>query len=384
MPVAEIIAIGTELLLGEIADTNTTSIARIFRDLGIDLYRTMIVGDNIERIAAAVQEAMRRSDIVLTTGGLGPTVDDPTRQAVARAIGVELEYRPELWDQIVERFSRYGRSPSENNRRQAYIPQGGVALENQAGSAPAFYIDTGQNLVISLPGVPREMEALMHEKVIPLLHRRYQLDQLIKVHVLHCAGVGESQVDEWIGDLELSANPTVGLLAHPGRVDIRIAAKAPSLHEAEGLIANVAAQIRERVGEAVYGADDETLEDAVKQSLAASRWSLALTECGLEGTLVAAMQNAGFSDENLQRLGIPVSLAGFRQLIRNFKATRQTDAAVGALYTPGETSQTLNLYLLTPNGEFESTRSYGGPQQLGIPWGVNTTLDFIRRHIHSG
>src|SRR5574340_461977 len=192
MPVGEIIAIGTELLLGETQDTNTSYIARAFRDAGIDLYRTMIVGDNIDRIAQAIREALSRADIVITTGGLGPTVDDPTRLAVARAIGVELEFEPELWEQSQVRFQRFHRHATENNRRQAYIPQGAAAIDNQVGTAPGFYFQEGEKIVISLPGVPREMEFLLQQKVLPLLIDRFALKGIIKSYVLHAAGVGES------------------------------------------------------------------------------------------------------------------------------------------------------------------------------------------------
>jgi molybdenum cofactor synthesis domain-containing protein len=134
MPSAEIITIGTEILLGEIIDTNAPYIARKLRDLGIDLYRKTSVGDNLQRIAVAIQQALEKNEIVITTGGLGPTVDDPTRQAVALAVGVEIEFRPELWEQVLARFLRFGRPPTDNNRRQAYLPQGAIAVENKRSS----------------------------------------------------------------------------------------------------------------------------------------------------------------------------------------------------------------------------------------------------------
>jgi len=381
MPVGEIISIGTELLLGEISDTNTFNIARIFRELGIDLYRTMIVGDNIDRIASAIQEALQRSDIVLTTGGLGPTVDDPTRQAVARAISVDLEFHPELWEQIQERSTRYGHQPTENNKRQAYIPQGAVAIENHAGSAPAFYLERGRNLLVCLPGVPHEMEALMQEKVTPLLRSRFKLNQILRIHVLHCAGVGESQVDEWISEFEYLSNPTVGLLAQAGRVDIRITAKASSSQEADQMIASVAQQIRERVGEAVFGVDDETLEEVIAHHLHVHGWSLAVGEFGLQGMLIQALEKAGVLKDNTQWITDPLEYPEFMQKIQFLHQESRADVTIGAYYSPGSTRQTLNLYLINPCGGLETTRTYGGPQLLGIPWGVNTTLDFIRRNI---
>jgi nicotinamide-nucleotide amidase len=165
MPTAEIIAIGTELLLGEIQDTNTRYLARLLRDHGVDLYRTTIVGDNVERIAQAIRESLARCQIVITTGGLGPTVDDPTRQAAALAVGVDLEFRPELWDQIQDRFKRYNRPATENNRRQAFIPKGAIAVENPVGTAPAFIVETPTQAIVSLPGVTPEMEYLIKKAV---------------------------------------------------------------------------------------------------------------------------------------------------------------------------------------------------------------------------
>ncbi len=213
MPVAEIITIGTELLLGEIVDTNARYLALEMRNLGIDLYRKITVGDNIERIAQALSQGMERSNVIITTGGLGPTVDDPSRQAFARAMGVEIEFRPELWEQIQARFRRFGRAPTENNRRQAYVPQGAIAMENPVGTAPAFIMETAENALIALPGVPREMEYLMQNRREPLPAPALPLTGMIKARLLHTAGVGESQIDDLIGDLEKLDNPTVG----PGR-----------------------------------------------------------------------------------------------------------------------------------------------------------------------
>ena len=236
MPSAEIISIGTELLLGEIVDTNAPYLARLLRDIGVDLYRKTTIGDNTKRIAQIIQESLQRCDIIITTGGLGPTVDDPTREAVALAVGVPTEYRPELWDQIQARFQRYGRLPTENNRRQAFIPQGAVPVENQVGTAPAFIVDREEKIIISLPGVPREMEYLMQNQFLPYLRQRFDLHGIIKARVIHTAGIGESQIDEMIGDLETLSNPTIGLLAHSGQVDVRITAKANSENEADQMI----------------------------------------------------------------------------------------------------------------------------------------------------
>ena len=280
MPAAEIITIGTELLLGETVDTNTRYIARALRDEGVDLFRTSTIGDNPDRIAEIIREGVQRAEIIITTGGLGPTVDDPTREAVAQALGVETEFRPELWDQILERFKRYGRTPTDNNKRQAFIPRGALPVENPVGTAPAFICETGEHAIISLPGVPREMEYLMQNMVLPYLRERYNLTGVIKARVLHTSGAGESQIDERIGDLEQLNNPTVGLAAHAGQVDIRITAKAETEAEADALISKVEEQIRQRLRAWIYGADDDSLEGVALDTLSACGWDLTVVwEC---------------------------------------------------------------------------------------------------------
>lgn len=269
MPAAELIAIGTELLLGEIVETNTRFIARQLRDIGVDLFRSTTVGDNLERITKLIQESSQRADIVITTGGLGPTVDDPTRDAAAAAFGVHNEFHPELWDQIQQRFLRRGIPISENNRKQAFIPIGAEVIPNPVGTAPGFIITTGEKTLVCLPGVPREMETLLLSTVIPWLKKRYKLQGIIKARVLHTVGVPESRVDEVIADLEVLSNPSVGLLAHPGIVDIRITAKAESESSADKMIQEIETSIRQRLGADIFGCDGETLPSTI-QSLSAN------------------------------------------------------------------------------------------------------------------
>lgn len=378
MPVAEIIAIGTELLLGEIQDTNTHFLARSLRDAGIDLYRTTVVGDNAERIAQAIQEAMRRAQIIITTGGLGPTVDDPTRQAVALAVGTPLEFQPVLWDQIQARFQRYSRQATDNNRRQAFIPAGSIPVENPVGTAPAFIFETSDHAIISLPGVPREMEYLYENRVLPYLRQRFELRGVIKARVLHSAGVGESQIDAEIGDLETSPNPTVGLLAHAGRVDIRVTAKATSQEEADRLIEQMERVIRARLKDAIFGVDEQTLESAITAAIQARGKRLGLVECGLNGELALRLKPAGISD------GQSISIPGgcdpeqMQQEVRRLLQSGD-DLVLGAVLQPGQDRQTLLLRIISPSGEREILRTYGGPPAMGPSWAVNTALDALRR-----
>jgi competence/damage-inducible protein CinA-like protein len=280
LPSAEIITIGTELLLGEIQDTNTRYIARFFRNEGIDLYRTTMIGDNENRITATVLESLSRCDIVITTGGLGPTVDDPTRNAIARAVGTELEFRPELWEQIKQRFERFGRIPTENNKKQAYIPIGAVAIENAVGTAPAFYCLVENRMIISLPGVPKELEYLLENEVKKILRSQFNNKYVIKSFVIHTSGMGESIIDEKISDLELLSNPTVGIVAYPGQTDIRITAKALNNTRATKMISNVQDMITQRLGGFIYGFNEDTLDAVIAKLLLKLNLKVCLIEKG--------------------------------------------------------------------------------------------------------
>jgi nicotinamide-nucleotide amidase len=378
MPAAEIITIGTEILLGEIVDTNTRYIARNLRDLGVDLYRTITIGDNVERIAETIRESMARAEIVITTGGLGPTIDDPTREAVALAAGDELEFREELWEQIAKRVSLYGRKPSENQKRQAYVPQGSIALENPVGTAPCFIVETERNALISLPGVPREMETILHKDVIPYLQKRFSLDEIIKVRLLHTSGIGEGDLDEKIGDLEKLRNPTVGLAAHTGVVDIRLTAKAKTEAKANAMIAEVENEIRQRLGKIIFGTDQDTLAGVTLAALEKRNWTLVALESGLEGRLSHQLKKAAHPNLLLaeDRTLAPKEL---HSVLEELKNAHHADAALGLAFFPGENEQIAELVLLTPEKERVRTLRYGGHPQNALRWAPNIAINILRR-----
>jgi nicotinamide-nucleotide amidase len=378
MPTAEIITIGTELLLGETVDTNTRFIARTLRGIGVNLYRTQTVGDNVDRIAAAIREAASRVEIVITTGGLGPTVDDPTRQAVAKAGAVSLEFHQELWEQTAKRISRYGRVPGENQKRQAYLPQGAEAIENPVGTAPAFMVTIGGARVISLPGVPREMETLLIQSVIPYLQKRYNLHEIIKVRTLHTSGIGEGLIDERVADLETLSNPTVGLTAHSGIVDIRIAAKAGSEAEADRMIGEVDRTVRSRFQEAIFGTDDDTLEEITLRALAERGWTIACMESGLEGRLLSRLSRP---QQPAYRAGRSVQVAPetLAEAAEAFRREVDASAVLGVVLSPDEDEQAVDLFLKTPSGQDHRHLNYGGHPANAARWAVNMALDWLRR-----
>jgi nicotinamide-nucleotide amidase len=232
---AEIVAIGSELLLGQIVDTNSAWMAQRLAEIGVNLFYKTIVGDNAGRMREIISRALQRSNVVITSGGIGPTEDDLTREIVAEVTGRELVLDPSLLQQIEERFRKRGFIMTKNNEKQAYIPAGAIPVENPNGTAPSFIVEDPQGVIISLPGVPFEMKWLFENRVIPYLRGKFALQEMIVSRVLKIAEIGESSVDDRIGHLiRTSTNPTVGVLAHPGQVDVRISVKTAS----EGLRAD--------------------------------------------------------------------------------------------------------------------------------------------------
>jgi nicotinamide-nucleotide amidase len=302
---AEIITTGTEILLGEIVDTNATWIARRLRDLGINLYYKTTVGDNLERIVAAMRQSLERSELVLVTGGLGPTVDDITRDAAAKATNRDLILNQESLAKIEALFARWGRSVLDNNRRQAFMPEGAVPINNPVGTAPGFLVEVPREgrpaaVLICLPGVPREMKHLMEETIEPLLAQRLGDGRVvIKARTLRTVGIGESSIDERIGDLMLRDNPTVGLAAHMGQADIRITARATTGERAEAMIDEVAEQIRARLGQVIYGEGTVPLEAVVVKALRSSGLVLALLETNTGGDVAQRLKSVAGGDQVL-------------------------------------------------------------------------------------
>jgi nicotinamide-nucleotide amidase len=312
----EIVAIGTELLLGQIVDTNATKIAKMLRDIGADVFYKTTVGDNDARIVEVLNIALNRADMVITSGGLGPTVDDKTRQGVAVATGRALVYSHELEEQIRARFRGFGREMAENNKRQAFIPEGAQILTNPVGTAPCFLAEdtNGRGAIISLPGVPRELEYMMTHTVIPLLIARMGGAKIIKAHILRVSAVGESNIDNVITDLMELTNPTVGLAAHGGITDIRVAAKANNEAEADALIAPIEADLRQRLGVAIYGTGTETMPGVVAKLLSERGLTLSVVDVLTHGEVAQwlAQENVGHVLTNAQQF--PNVAAAIEQL----------------------------------------------------------------------
>ena len=410
MPNAEIVAIGSELLLGQIVDTNSAWMADRLTGLGVDLFYKTVVGDNPGRMEEVIGRALDRSDIVITGGGLGPTRDDLTREVIARVTGRPLVRDPDLVQEIHTRFRSRGLILTANNERQADIPQGAVPIHNPNGTAPAFLVEDPRGVVIALPGVPHELKWLFDHEVSPRLRQRFQLDHVIVYRVLKVSSMGESHVDHLIGHLITeSTNPTVGVLAHPGQVDVRIAAKAPDRAEAAGLIAPVEEQVRKLLGCHVFAADRESMEDSVGELLRRSGLQIAVYE-DITGGMVAERFQMADPDrlvegiiaggpDSAQRLLEAAGADGSvsdpelrtRELARALRTVCRADLGLAVHGIPDPEDQSRNLakgksFFCVTDGRTTETRSFGMAGR-GRPDRTRTSLyalDLVRMSLLGG
>lgn len=283
---AELVMIGTELVLGQIVDTNAAYMAQQLNAMGVDVLYKTTVGDDPIRMKAVLTQALARVDVVITSGGLGPTEDDLTREAAAEATGRPLVLHEGLLRQIEQIFLSRNLDFKPNNKRQAYIPDGALPIENPQGTAPGFVIEAETGALISIPGVPREMKYLLHHSVLPYLRKKIGRARVLRQRLLKICGMGESNVDAAVGDLmRTSVNPEIGLLAHAGQTDIRLAAKADTAEEAEQLLGACEQRIRERLPSQIFGVDTETQEGVIVRLLHKHHLRLALAETNTGGRI---------------------------------------------------------------------------------------------------
>jgi nicotinamide-nucleotide amidase len=291
MASVEIVTIGTELLLGHLIDTNSTFIARTLADFGVDVYAKHSVGDNADRLARMLADVLERADGAITTGGLGPTVDDLTKDAVAQAVADTLQLHEPSLRALEERFRNFNRPMTENNRRQAVLPSRAIVMPNPNGTAPGFIaLRADGKFVACMPGVPREMKPMLADQLIPWLVSRFDLHSAIYTKTLHTIGIGESELDRRVEDLfRTLENPKIAMLAHGGRVDIKVMAKAESRAVAEAMIEPVAQQLRERIGAGYFGDDDTTVAGAIVAELVRRGKTIGTAESVSGGSIADAI-----------------------------------------------------------------------------------------------
>lgn len=287
---AEILSVGTELLLGEILNTNTQYLSQRLAEMGIFVYKQTVVGDNPGRLKEAFHSAFKSADIVITTGGLGPTEDDLTKEIAAEYFGRKLILHPPTLEFINQVFSSHNWVMTENNKKQAYFPEGAIVLKNKIGTAPGCIVEQDNKIAILLPGPPQEMKYVFENGAVPHL-LKYQ-DGVLFSRVLHLCGIGESVVAEEIADLiDSQTNPTIAPYAKEGDVTIRLTARGKNLEEAKQLIVPIESEIRARLGRFIYGVGDTGLEEVVGRGLTEKQLTVAVAESCTGGMLAATLVN---------------------------------------------------------------------------------------------
>jgi len=299
---AEIISVGTEILLGDIVNTNAQYISKKLADMGILVYHQSVVGDNGGRLKEAYEKAFERVDIVIATGGLGPTKDDITKEVAAEHFSRELVLDEDSLQVMEEYFISRNQAITGGNKKQAYFPKGSIILKNPNGTAPGCIIEEDGKILILMPGPPREMEPMLKNEVIPYL-RKYQ-DGVLISKVLRICGIGESHMEDMIKDIvEKQSNPTVAPYAKAGEVILRITARARTEEEAKELIAPVEKEIRKDLGDYIYGEGETSLEEEVAKLLINNTLTISTAESCTGGLLAARLINCpGISSVFMQGL----------------------------------------------------------------------------------
>jgi nicotinamide-nucleotide amidase len=328
---AEIIAVGTELLLGQIPNTNAQFMSEELAKVGVDVMFHIVVGDNEQRIAGSIRQGLDRSDVVIITGGLGPTHDDLTREAIASATGRQLERDAEFGERLRERFAQMGRRMPDMNLRQADVPSGGEMMPNPRGTAPGIYLSHDGKKIFAVPGVPSEMRHMMREEVLPRLADGAGAS-VIESRIVKVSGLAESEVGEMlaplISELDSTRHATLALLAGGGEIRVRLTAKAATQEEAKGVIEPIEARVKETLGSSVYGVDDISLEEMVSQAMLRRGLTLAVAESITGGMLSSRLVGVPGTSDYLLAGYVTYSI---RSKVDDLKVPREIIDANGAV-----------------------------------------------------
>ena len=410
---AELIGIGTEILLGQIANTNAQWMSQRLAEIGVDVLHHQVVGDNVGRIAEAFRLAASRADVVIATGGLGPTGDDVTRQGLAEAFGLRLDRRAEIEAFLREKFRRMGREMPESNLVQADVPQGARYILPQRGTAPGLVVErTDGTRVYAVPGVPAEMREMLEGEILPELQAEIGPAGIVS-RVVRVVGVAEAKVGELLDDLfRSSTNPTVAYLASAGEVRVRLTAKASSAEEAAALIAPVEEEVRRRLGPAVFGTDEEELEAVVGHLLLERGLTVAVAESLTGGGLAARIVHVPESsryfvggvvayspDAKRELLGVSAETLKGQGMVSEACAVemaagvrRAFAAEVGVSTTgvagpdPLEGHPPGEVWVAVSSPATEEARGFRAPgdRDQVRRWAEQGALDLLRRHLLAG
>jgi nicotinamide-nucleotide amidase len=400
------------LLLGQTIDSNAAYIATQLSRAGIDVHRKQTVGDNLERIVDCIQGALSRADALIITGGLGPTTDDLTREAIAASLNLTLDYHPELEQDLRDFFARRGITPSETIMRQAYLPDGAEAIPNPVGTAPGVCIRIAHKMIFAVPGVPREMRAMIDQTVVPtLLEHTGGERSIIVSRTLRTTGIGESSLAEPIEDiLTTASNPTIApLLYQDSEVHLRMTAKTPDEATANALLDELEARVRERVGEHIFGVDNESLPAVVGREMIDLGLTLGVAESltgGLINSLLTDAPNAsktllcgvvayspvikhevlGVSQRLIDEEGVvnAETAAAMAEGIRNLAAASigvSTTGEAGPESASGAPVGTVFIGLCDGEGTHTFQRHFSGDRDVVKKRAAMAALDILRRHL---
>jgi nicotinamide-nucleotide amidase len=378
--IVEVIAVGTELLIGQIVNTNAVKIGARLAEDGFDAHYQVTVGDNLERLTAAIASALGRSDAVVLTGGIGPTQDDLTREAMAlvadRAMTRDEEHAVWLEDRIRAQRGIVG----DTVLRMAELPEGAEGLPNSNGAALGVALEHDGKWMFAIPGVPAEMSAMLEQEVIPRLRRLAGDSTVLRSRVLRTWGMGESRIADQLDDLFASTNPSVAFLISDMEVKVRISAKAADERAAEALIAPIEAEVRSRLGDAVFAIDDETVESILVDRVTGRGWTVATIEAatlGQVGARLAAADAAGsvFSGSRLVRSVTGVADPGADVTL--------VVGPIGPDLDPGRrTTRQVEMKVTTPDGEISRVFDFGGDEERVRSFATIAALHLIRLALH--
>lgn len=409
--IVEILSTGTELLLGQIVNTNAPYLARKLNEIGYDAVYQTTVGDNRLRMTSVLSIALERTDIVITSGGLGPTQGDITKEVSAELLGRPMYLHDESVEHIKGFFERRHLTMTQNNLRQAMMPEGAIVVENHRGTAPGVIIEHAGKTIIHLPGPPMELEHMFENAILPYFANRFGSQGLIVSKVLRTFGLGESALEERIHDYILAQkNPTLALLARSGEIHVRLTAKGDTAEVAHLLIGELEPKIRERIGEFVFGTDEQALEQVVGEGLIAKKYTLSIAESCTGGSVSARLTDIPGSSAYLMGsvvaysnrvktdfVGVPENIIQGKGAVSEETACAMaegirkrvvTDIGVGVTGIAGPDGGTAEkpvglVYIAVagPNGTVVEEERFTG-QRSGIKTrAVNATLDLLRRYL---
>lgn len=404
-----ILTVGTELLMGQIVNTNAAFLSKELNEIGINVLYHLTVGDNPDRLEKLFKDALEFSDLIITTGGLGPTQDDLTKEIIAQALGRELVLHEPTYDKIKGFFEKLNREMTINNKKQAYIPQHSIILENNKGTAPGFIIESDEKIVISLPGPPREMNSLFFDSVRPYLLCKSKFR--IKSRIIKFVGIGESSLETALEDIITNqTNPTFATYAKDGELSLRITASGET-DEAVNLLINPAVdEVEKRLGAKIYSYDNETLEEVVADMLIKKNLTISLAESCTGGLLAskltsisgiskaldrgivtysnnAKIQQLNVDEAILERHGA-VSEETAAAMAKGLKDITQSDICLSITGIAGPTGGSIEkpvglvyIGIVTDNNTYVKRLNYSGDRNKIRNYSTIAALDLIRKTI---